>query len=93
METFQSRPVSWHRLKDELLRRKQSGEPVTTLKQGVKSWVREVGNDYVILVSEHPSAESVRRITRDTLENRDLDQHKKHRRKDIVQTPMEHWGL
>ena len=86
VETFQSRPVSWHRLKNELLRRKQLGEPIKTLKQGVKNWVKEVGDDYVILASEHPRAVSVRRITREVLENRNLDEHKKHRRKAIVQT-------
>ena len=86
VETFQSRPVSWHRLKNELLKRKQRGEPIKTLKQGVKNWVKEVGDDYVILASEHPPTESLRRITRDVLENRNLDEHKKHRRKAIVQT-------
>ena len=86
VETFQSRPVSWHRLKNELLRRKQLGEPIKTLKLGVKNWVKEVGDDYVILASEHPRAVSVRRITREVLENRNLDEHKKHRRKAIVQT-------
>ena len=86
VETFQSRPVSWNRLKKELLRRKQLGEPIKTLKQGVKNWVKEVGDDYVILASEHPRAVSVRRITRELLENSNLDEHKKHRRKAIVQT-------
>lgn len=86
VETFQSRPISWHRLKVELLRRKLLGEPIKTLKQGVKNWVTEVGDDYVVLASEHPRAGSVRRITQDELENRSLDEHKKHRRKAIVQT-------
>ena len=86
VETFQSRPVSWHRLKNELLRRKQLSEPIKTSKQGVKNWVKEVGDDYVILASEHPRAGSVRRITQADLENRSIEEHKKHRKKAIVQS-------
>ena len=80
------RPLSWHRLTHELLRRKDLGQPVKTLKQGVRNWVKVVGEDYIILASEHPRASKVRRITRSDLENPNLEEHKKHRRKAIVQT-------
>ena len=86
VETSPRRPISWHRLKVELLKRKDLGEPVETLKQRVRNWVKVVGEDYIILASEHPRAGNVRRITRSDLENPNLEEHKKHRRKAIVQT-------
>ena len=85
VEKSPRRPVSWHRLKGELSRRKDAGEAVETLKQGVRNWVKEVGEDHIILTSEHPRAGRVRRITHRDLENSNLEDHKKHRRGAIVE--------
>ena len=44
--------VCWHRLHRELVKRKRDGVPVVTPMQHVKNSVKEVGDDYVVLLSE-----------------------------------------
>lgn len=44
--------MSWQQIRMELLRRKAAGKPVATPIRGIKNWIDEVGNDYVVVRSE-----------------------------------------
>ena len=67
----------WSKLKEELLRRQLVGEAVVTIFQGVSNWIKEVGDDYVVLLSERSSKGKRRTITRNMLEDTNLEIHKK----------------
>ena len=65
----------WHKLRRELLRRKQAGEPVETTEQHVRNWIKEVGDDYAVLLSDRSKKGNLRKITRVELEDRDIERH------------------
>lgn len=44
--------MSWHEIREELLRKHKNHEPVQTLVLGIRNWIDEVGNDYVVVHSE-----------------------------------------
>ena len=65
----------WPKLRRELLRRKHAGEPVKTRVRRIRNWVKEVGDDYVILLSEQSRQGHTRTITRDEIYDKDLEKH------------------
>ena len=65
----------WPKLRRELLRRKYAGEPVKTRVRRISNWVKEVGDDYVILLSEKSRQGNTRTITRDEIYDKDLEKH------------------
>ena len=79
----------WPKLRRELLQRKHAGEPVKTKVRRVRNCVKEVGDDYVVLLSEASRQGHTRTITSNDLENKDEAWHKKHHRKYIVKALWE----
>ena len=65
----------WPKLRRELLRRKHAGEPVKTRVRRIRNWVKEVGDDYVILLSEKSRQGNTRTLTRDEIYDKDLEKH------------------
>ena len=65
----------WPKLRRELLRRKHAGEPVKTRVRRIRNWVKEVGGDHVILLSEKSRKGNTRTITRDEIYDKDLEKH------------------
>ena len=65
----------WPKLRRELLRRKHAGEPVKTRVRRIRNWVKEVGDDYVILLSEKSRQGNTRTISRDEIYAKDLEKH------------------
>ena len=65
----------WPKLRRELIRRKHAGESVTTTVRRIQNWVKEVGDDYVILLSEKSRQGNTRTITRDEIYDMDLEKH------------------
>jgi len=54
---------SWQKLRAELIRRQNNDEPVETTIRHVANWIKEVGPDYVILLSEQSRTSRPRPIT------------------------------
>lgn len=79
----------WPKLRRELLRRKHAGEPVKTRDRRIRNWVKEVGDDYVILLSDMSRQGTTRTLSRDDLQNKDEDWHKNHHQKYIVKALWE----
>ena len=52
LERLDETSLPWHKLRRELVKRKQTGIPVETSKPHVKNWIDEVGDDYVVVHSE-----------------------------------------
>ena len=65
----------WPKLRRELIRRKHAGESVKTTVRRIQNWVKEVGDDYVILLSEKSRQGNTRTITRDEIYDMDLEKH------------------
>ena len=65
----------WPKLRRELIRRKHAGESVKTTVRRIQNWVKEVGDDYVILLSEKSRQGNTRTITRDEIYDIDLEKH------------------
>jgi len=63
----------WHKLRVELLRRKQADLPVETVVQHVKNWIQEVGENYVVVRSERTG--KCRTITRQEIEDEDTEKY------------------
>ena len=76
--------ASWPKLRRELLRRKQAGEPIETLVQHVKNEIKEVGLDRAVFLSDRARSGATRTITRGDLENKDNEWHRNHHRLSIV---------
>ncbi|MCH7737764.1 MAG: DUF2283 domain-containing protein [Chloroflexi bacterium] len=74
----------WPQLRQELLRRKQNGEPVKTLKRSVNNWIKGVGLYKAEFLSDESKNGQTRVITRAMLEQGDLGNHKLKRQSSLV---------
>lgn len=75
VEEFGEQMIGWPKLHHELLRLKQANLPVETKSQRVKNWIKEVGDDFVILVSERSPKGKPRTITRDEIDDLNIEKH------------------
>ena len=78
--------TGWPKLRRELLRLKQEGKPVTTTIQHVKNWIKEVGLNHAVFLSEKSKNGNTRKITRQMLEQGNLANHKLKLRSGLVKT-------
>jgi uncharacterized protein YuzE len=74
----------WPKLRQELLRRKQNGEPVKTLKRPVNNWIKKVGLNKAEFLSDESKNGEIRVITRAMLEQSDVSKHKLKRQSSLV---------
>ena len=81
MEIIGREEPGWLKLKIQLLRLKQSRQPVK-MKEATKCWVEDVEKSQVSLLRE--PAGTIITITRDDLDNKDHQWHKSHRRLAVV---------
>ena len=72
----------WDKLKRELIRRKEAGEPVETLEQHSKNWIEEVGEDYVVVRRDQKGNQC--KITRSELEDGTRDSLRRKRKWSIT---------
>ena len=70
-------PLGWPKLREELRRRMDVGLPIITRPKHVKNWIKDVGEDYVVLLRDKAAPERFRQITAADLEDGDLDRHRK----------------
>jgi uncharacterized protein YuzE len=63
--------AAWERLRTELQRRMDSGEPIQTGKRGVCNWIKEIREDRVVLQSDDPKSKGPRPIKRKDIEQYD----------------------
>ena len=89
VEEISRHVTGWPKLRQELLRRKQNGEPVQTLKRHVKNWIVEVELDQAEFLSGESKNGVTRKITREDLEIRDKEWHRTKRRQSIVEALWE----
>lgn len=81
---FGPQQFSWPKLTHELSLLKQQSVPVETQPQRIKNWIKEIGEDYVVLLSERSRSGRTRTITLKMLGNTNLESHRKARRSRIV---------
>ena len=74
----------WPKLQEELRRRMEVGLPVITQPKRVKNWIKDVGEDYVVLLRDEAAPEHARKIKATDLEDGDLDRHRKRRNLGII---------
>ena len=74
----------WPKLSRELPKLQKQNFPVVTRPQGIKNWIKEIGSDYVVLLSDRSHSGKSRTITRRMLDNADLEYHRKAKRSRIV---------
>ncbi len=74
----------WPTLRRELLRLKQKGEPVKTPNQNVSNWIKEVGLNDAVFLSERSKNGKTRTITRAMLEQGNLGKHTLQRQSSLV---------
>ena len=79
-ELLDDTSLRWHELRRELVRRKHAGEPIETPVQHVKNWIREVGDDFVVLVSERSKSKTPRTVLRSEIEDTDTEKFPGRRR-------------
>ena len=72
--------LRWHELRQELVRRKHAGEPIETPVRRVKNRIQEVGDDFVVVVSEQSRSQTRRKVLRSEIEEPDTEQFKGRRR-------------
>ena len=78
VEPLDEMGLLWHQLHRELLKRKRDGVPVETPIQHGKNWIEEAGKDRVIVRNGRTG--SRRKITRDEVEDSDVEKHVGKRR-------------
>ena len=72
--------LKWRELRQELVRRKHAGEPIETPVQHVKNWIQEVGEDFVVLISERSKSKTHRKVLRSEIEESDTEKYPGRRR-------------
>ena len=70
-------PSGWPKLKEELRRRKDVGLPVISQPSRLKNWIKDVGEDYVVLQKNQPPNDRSSIIKAEELENYDTNQLRK----------------
>lgn len=70
-------PQGWPKLREELCRRMDVGLPVITQPKRAKNWIKDVGEDYVVLQKDQPPHGRTRKIRATDLESCDLDRHRR----------------
>ena len=68
----------WSRLRPELLRRQRANQPIETTIRRVRNAIIEVGDDYVVLLSEQ--GKKPRRILAQEINTGDIEQYIGRRR-------------
>ena len=70
-------PSGWPKLKEELRRRKDVGLPVISQPSRLKNWIKDVGEDYVVLQKNQPPNDRSSIMKAEELENYDTNQLRK----------------
>ena len=70
-------PSGWPKLREELRRRKNVGLPVITQPNRHRNWIKDVGEDYVVLQRDRGPEGRSRKISATDLEDCDADRHRK----------------
>ena len=71
-------PEGWPKLREELCRRMSVGLPVISQPKRTRNWIKDVGEDYVVLQRDHSDHCRSRRITAADLESCDLNRHRRN---------------
>lgn len=69
-------PLGWPKLREELRRRKEVGLPVITQPNRRRNWIKDVGDDYVVLQRDGSENGRSRKIKAEDLENCDSGLHR-----------------
>ena len=80
VELLDDTSLRWQELRQELVRRKNAGEPIETSVQHVKNRIIEVGDDFVVLVSERSKSKTSRKVLRSEIEEPDTERFKGRRK-------------
>ena len=64
-------PSGWPKLQEELRRRKDVGLPVITQPNRRRNWIKDVGEDYVVLQSDESPHARKRKIKAEDIQNCD----------------------
>ena len=78
-------PSGWPKLQEELRRRMEVGLPVITPPSRHRNWIRDVGEDYVVLQRDKSSSGRIRKIEASDLESCDADHPRKTGKLRLIQ--------